>query len=232
MSFKCWKQKKTPPTLFSKYHCPLPQSDRKGMGEKYTEQRVSFFKAEKTQNVKIWNHHRPNPKKNSFQLQQVSSLEMNLLKNIFSLQIHTPAAMNSIPLILSSKSHFWKETVSETAYFTFSGPQQEEWLRANCPYLWTKSNVLSSSSHEWQLSCWSMNPCQSNSPLTVSYLLLLYLLCLFNTYNSRKKLILFVTTAKKKTQNPKTKPEETGFIFFKPEQKVPNANILLRWYCM
>lgn len=227
MSFKCWKQKKNkqPQLCLVSTTAHSPQSDRKGMGEKYTEQRVSFFKAEKTQNVKIWNHHHPNPKKNSFQLQQVTSLEINLLKNIFSLQIHAPAAMNSIPLILSSKSHFWKETVSETAYFTFSGPQQEEWLRANCPYLWTKSNVLSSSSHEWQLSCWSINPCQSNSPLTVIYLLLLYLLCLFNTYNSRNKLILFVTTAKKKTQNPKTKPEETGFIVFKPEQKVPKENI-------
>lgn len=53
----------------------------------------------------------------------------------------------------------------------------------------------------------------------------LYLKCLFNTYNSRNKLILFITTAKKKT-HPITNPQETEFIFFKPEQEVPKENIL------
>lgn len=172
------------------------------MGENYTEQRVSFFKAEKTQSVKIWNHHWPNPKKNSFQLQQVSSLEMNLLKNIFSLQIHVPAAMNSIPQILSSKSHFWKETVPETAYFTFSGPQKAQ------SKLSLFANQIQSPPHPP-----ATNGTSAADPLThakviphsqSSTFFSLHLLCLFNTYNSRNKLILFVTTAKKKTpRNPK-----------------------------
>lgn len=49
---------------------------------------------------------------------------------------------------------------------------------------------------------------------------LLYLMCLFNTYNSRNKLILFITATKK------TKTKQSEFIFFKPEQEAPKENIL------
>lgn len=105
MSFKDRKEKNKT-TLFNKYHCPFSQSDKKGMGEKYTEKGVSFFKAGNNQNLKICNQHHPNSKKNSLQLQQVSSLVMSLIKNIFSLKILVTAARNSIPQILSSKSHF------------------------------------------------------------------------------------------------------------------------------
>lgn len=105
MSFKDRKEKNKT-TLFTKYHCPFSQSDKKGMGEKYTEKGVSFFKAGNNQNLKICNQHHPNSKKNSLQLQQVSSLVMSLIKNIFSLKILVTTARNSIPQILSSKSHF------------------------------------------------------------------------------------------------------------------------------
>lgn len=79
---------------------------KKGWERNTQRKGVSFFKAGNNQNLKICNQHHPNSKKNSLQLQQVSSLVMSLIKNIFSLKILVTAARNSIPQILSSKSHF------------------------------------------------------------------------------------------------------------------------------
>lgn len=137
----------------------------KGWERNIQRKRVSFFKEGKNQNLNICNQHCPNAKRNSLQLQQVSNLELDLIKNISSLQIPVASARYSIPQVPPSKSHIWKQTVPETAYFTFSGPQKEERLRPNSPYFLANTKRSSSScSSKWQLRCWSINPDQSNSP--------------------------------------------------------------------
>lgn len=80
---------------------------------------------EKNQTLNICNQDQPNSKINTIQLQQVSSLEINLINNRLSLQIPVAAARNSIPQILSSKVTFEKKLCQRLLSAHSVGPKRK-----------------------------------------------------------------------------------------------------------
>lgn len=139
-----------------------------------------FSRQEKIRILKFVTSTAQTQRRTPFTVQHVGSLvnEFNkyFLHEYLQLQSGT---RNSTPQILSSKITFKKklDSLSETAYFTFSGPEKEEWLRANSPYLLSKYKVLflplrlqmatlQSRIYEALIMLTdplSFNPCQSNS---------------------------------------------------------------------
>lgn len=111
------------------------------------EKRVPPSKTGKDHNLRTCNQHWPNSKRNPlhctayWQSHKWVQERTYFLHEYLQLQSGT---WNSIPEILSPKITFIKKlgSLSETAYFTFTGSPKEQWLRANSPYLLPKYNGL------------------------------------------------------------------------------------------
>jgi len=158
-------------------------------GSKYREKRVSVFKTGENQNLNIHKQHSPNSKRNVPSLYSMSAvLQASSIKNIFSSRTPVAAIKNKEHHTRFSlqKNTFKKklDSLSGTGYFTFSGPQKEEWFRADSPYLLSKYKIFfilrlqmatpQSRIYEALIMLkepFSFNPCQSNYLLTNIYLL-------------------------------------------------------------
>lgn len=191
--------------MFNKYHAYSLNQYRQIITKSAQEKGHLCFQREK-QNVNIRNQHCPNreelPAAVLFwavykQLQQRTHEYLQLLPE-----------QGTVYHIFSSRSSFLKKLVSlsETAHFTFNGPQKEDWLWTNPPdlppkhksfilVLWLQMASLQSTSYKAITTLkdlLSFNLSQSNSSLTITFFLH-YLYLFFFLYRQPKiSLILLI----------------------------------------